>query len=145
MAGVFRRVMELRAKLALEEGSLFLLLAVVIGVFAGLAVVCFRIAIEWTRISLLGSLYPKCPRVFIVPAIAGLVIAFLVVKFFPRVRGSGVTQTKSAVYIYDGLYSVSNCNRKIYLLRPRNRQRPIAGAGRSISANGCRYRIAARP
>ncbi len=102
MAGVFRRVMELRAKLALEEGSLFLLLAVVIGVFAGLAVVCFRIAIEWTRISLLGSLYPKMPRVFIVPAIAGLVIAFLVVKFFPRVRGSGVTQTKSAVYIYDG-------------------------------------------
>ncbi len=74
----------------------------VIGLFAGLAVVCFRIAIEWTRIALLGSLYPKLPRVFIVPALAGLVIAFLVVKFFPRVRGSGVTQTKSAVYIYDG-------------------------------------------
>jgi chloride channel protein, CIC family len=102
MAGLLQRANSLRAKLALEEGTLFLLLAVVIGLFAGLAVVCFRIAIEWTRISVFGSVYPKMPRVFIVPAITGLIIAFLVVKFFPRTRGSGVTQTKSAVYIYDG-------------------------------------------
>lgn len=36
------------------------------------------------------------------PTIAGLAVAFLVVRFFPRVRGSGVNQTKAAVYIYDG-------------------------------------------
>lgn len=93
----------IRQTIALQEGTLFLLLAVAIGLFSGLAVVCFRIAIEWTRVGLLGSaLYPRIPRVFLVPAIAGLVLAILVVKFFPRVRGSGVTQTKSAVYIYDG-------------------------------------------
>lgn len=37
----------------------------------------------------------------LVPTLAGLVLGVLV-RHFPRVRGSGVTQTKSAVYIYDG-------------------------------------------
>jgi chloride channel protein, CIC family len=37
----------------------------------------------------------------------GLVIAFLVVRFFPRARGSGVNQTKSALYIYDGYIPVA--------------------------------------
>jgi CIC family chloride channel protein len=92
-----------RRRLALREESLFLLLAVIIGLFSGLAVVCFRILIEWTRIGLLGSgLYPTGLRVVLVPAAAGLVIAFLVIRFFPQVRGSGVNQTKSAVYVYDG-------------------------------------------
>jgi len=93
----------LQALLALREGSLFLVLAVIIGLFSGLAVVCFRIFIDWTRIALLGSaLYPGWPRVVLVPTVAGLVVAILVYRFFPRVRGSGVTQTKSAVYVYDG-------------------------------------------
>jgi chloride channel protein, CIC family len=92
-----------RQRLTLREETLFLLLAVIIGLFSGLAVVCFRILIEWTRITLLGSgLYPTGLRVLLVPAAAGLVIAFLVIRFFPQVRGSGVNQTKSAVYVYDG-------------------------------------------
>ena len=37
-----------------------------------------------------------------VPTIGGLVVAYLVIRFFPRVRGSGVNQTKAALYIYDG-------------------------------------------
>jgi CIC family chloride channel protein len=37
-----------------------------------------------------------------VPTLGGLVVAYLVTRFFPRVRGSGVNQTKAAVYIYDG-------------------------------------------
>ena len=39
----------------LGEERFFLVLAVFIGVFAGLAVVCFRLAIEWTSIALLGA------------------------------------------------------------------------------------------
>lgn len=88
---------------ALREGNLFLLLAVIIGLLSGMLVVCFRIAIDWSRFWLLGSaLRPSAPRVILVPSVAGLVVAFLVVRFFPRVRGSGVDQTKAAVYIYDG-------------------------------------------
>lgn len=87
----------------MREGQLFLLLAVIIGLFSGLAVVCFRIAIDWIRFWLLGSaLAPQWPRVVLVPGLVGLVVAVLVMRFFPRVRGSGVNQTKAAVYIFDG-------------------------------------------
>jgi chloride channel protein, CIC family len=85
------------------EGHLFLLLAVIIGIFAGLGVVLFRIAIEWIQLMLLGSaLHPSTLRLLLVPSITGLVVAALVIHVFPRVRGSGVNQTKAAVYIFDG-------------------------------------------
>ena len=87
----------------LHEEGLFLLLAVIIGLFSGLAVVCFQIAIDWTRIRLLGSALDPTPlRLLLVPALAGLCVAIMVIHFFPQVRGSGVNQTKAAVYIYDG-------------------------------------------
>ena len=35
-----------------------------------------------------------------------MVVATLVVRLFPTVRGSGVNQTKAALYIYDGYISV---------------------------------------
>ncbi|MFZ0583315.1 MAG: chloride channel protein [Candidatus Acidiferrales bacterium] len=87
----------------MREDRLFLLLAVLIGIFSGLAVVCFRLAIDWTQITLLGSsLYPSFPRVIIAPTLAGIVVAVLVIHVFPGVRGSGVNHTKAAVYISDG-------------------------------------------
>ena len=89
--------------LTLSEGNLFLLLAVIIGMFSGLAVVCFRITIEWIRLGLLGSsLAPPAIRTLLAPAGAGLVVAFLVHRFFPGARGSGVNQTKATVYVFDG-------------------------------------------
>jgi len=88
---------------ALSEGNLFLLLAIIIGIVSGLAVVAFRLAIEWIRISLFGAaLAPSHWRILVIPVVAGLVIAFLVQKYFQGARGSGVNQTKSAVYVFDG-------------------------------------------
>jgi len=81
----------------------FLVLAVLIGIFSGLAVVCFRVAIEWTHLLLLGSsLTPSPLRVLLVPSLFGIGIALLVIHAFPRARGSGVNQTKTAVYISNG-------------------------------------------
>jgi CIC family chloride channel protein len=86
-----------------REERFFLLLAVFIGLFSGLAVVCFRLAIDWTRISLLGPvLEPHSWRLIAAPAVTGLVVAVLVMHVFPLVRGSGVNQTKAALYIYNG-------------------------------------------
>ena len=88
---------------AMAEENLFLLLAVIIGLFSGLCVVLFRIAIDWSRIALLGSaLSPPWWRVLLIPTLGGLAVALLVIKVFPLVRGSGVNQTKAAVYIYEG-------------------------------------------
>src|ERR1700733_2544570 len=86
-----------------REERLFLVLSVFIGIFSGLAVVCFRFAIDWCRIYLLGSGAVLSPsRMILTPALAGLVIAVLVIHVFPLARGSGVNQTKSALYIYNG-------------------------------------------
>jgi len=88
---------------ALREDQFFLLLAVLIGIFSGLAVVCFRVAIEWTQLELLGpSLSPSVARVLLAPVIGGLVVAVLVLRVFPSSQGSGVNRTKAAVYIWDG-------------------------------------------
>jgi CIC family chloride channel protein len=86
-----------------KEGQLFLLLAVIIGLFGGLSVVLFRIAIDWTKLLAFGSgMTPPWTRLLMVPTIGGLAVAYLVIRFFPRARGSGVNQTKAAVYIFDG-------------------------------------------
>jgi len=86
-----------------REERFFLILSVFIGIFSGLAVVCFRFAIDWCRIYLLGSGATLSPlRLMLAPSLTGLIIAVLVIRVFPLVRGSGVNQTKAALYIYNG-------------------------------------------
>jgi chloride channel protein, CIC family len=86
-----------------NEEVFFLILSVFIGIFSGLAVVCFRLAIDWMHLALLGPL-PETHswRLFAVPALAGLVVAALVIHVFPTIRGSGVNQTKAALFIFNG-------------------------------------------
>jgi len=85
-----------------REERFFLVLSVFIGIFSGLAVVCFRIAIDSSRIYLLGSGPSSSLRLILAPSLTGLAIAILVIHFFPQARGSGVNQTKAALYIYNG-------------------------------------------
>jgi CIC family chloride channel protein len=90
----------------LSEQRVFLLLAVIIGLLSGLAVVLFRISIEYVRFLLLGTGLSVAPlHALLAPSLAGLGVALLVIKLFPLARGSGVNQTKAAVYIYDGFVS----------------------------------------
>jgi CIC family chloride channel protein len=89
-----------------RDERLFLVLSIFIGVISGLLVVAFRIAIEWIKILTLGSApHAGQYRLIFVPALAGLVVGALVLWFFPAARGSGVNQTKAALYIYDGYIS----------------------------------------
>jgi CIC family chloride channel protein len=89
-----------------REERIFLLLSIFIGVISGLLVVSFRMAIEWLSVLLLGSSPNRHqPRLIIVPAAAGIVIALLTRYVFPNVRGSGINQTKAALYINNGYIS----------------------------------------
>ena len=45
---------------------------------------------------------PHSWRLIATPTVVGLIVALLVVHVFPLVRGSGVNQTKAALYIYNG-------------------------------------------
>jgi CIC family chloride channel protein len=86
-----------------REDRFFLMLAVFIGLFSGLAVVCFRLAIDWSRIALLGPvLQPHNVRLIIAPVVASLLLTVLVIHVFPGAGGSGINQTKSALYIFNG-------------------------------------------
>ncbi len=86
-----------------HEEVFFLILSVFIGIFSGLSVVCFRLAIDWTHLALLGPLpQTHSLRLFAVPAVVGLLVAVLVLHIFPGIRGSGVNQTKAALYIFNG-------------------------------------------
>ncbi len=89
-----------------REERMFLILAIFIGVISGLLVVSFRVAIEWIRIFTLGSApHAGLVRLLVAPTVAGLVVACLVRWLFPGARGSGVNQTKAALYIYNGYIS----------------------------------------
>lgn len=85
---------------------LFLVLSIFIGCLSGLLVVCFRISIEWLHVILLGSVpHPGQYRLLLAPMVMGLVVGVLVKYFFPQARGSGINQTKAALYIYNGYIS----------------------------------------
>jgi CIC family chloride channel protein len=89
-----------------RDERLFLVLSIFIGVISGLLVVSFRVAIEWIKILTLGSApHAGQFRLLIAPAVAGLFVAALVQLAFPGARGSGVNQTKAALYIYNGYIS----------------------------------------
>jgi chloride channel protein, CIC family len=89
-----------------RDERLFLVLSIFIGVLSGLLVVSFRVAINWIQVLTLGSSpHPGQLRLFFVPMGVGLVVAALVQLVFPAARGSGINQTKAAMYIYNGYIS----------------------------------------
>jgi len=99
----------------LKETQLFLLLAVIIGLFSGLSVVLFRIAIDLDKAA--GLRFGADRAMDAHPAgadprrISGGLPGDPV---FPRVRGSGVNQTKAAVYIFDGYIPFNTVIGKVY-------------------------------
>ncbi len=90
-----------------RDERLFLVLSIFIGVLSGTLVVAFRIAIDWVKLLTLGSApHAGQLRLIFVPAIAGLIVSALVIWLFPAARGSGVNQTKAALYVYEGYISI---------------------------------------
>ena len=91
------RVAELRQR----EEQVFLVLALVIGALTGLAVVAFILVTE--RMGM--RLYPVggAPwRRLLFPVAGSLGIGYLLHRYFPDARGSGVPQTKAALFAREG-------------------------------------------
>jgi chloride channel protein, CIC family len=88
-------------KLQTRENQVFLVLALVIGALTGLVVVAFILLTE--RMGM--RLYPPggAPwRRLLFPVVGSLSIGYLLYRYFPNARGSGVPQTKAALYVRDG-------------------------------------------
>ena len=88
---------------SMTEAQRFLLLSTLIGIFAGLLVVAFHIAIDFIRWYAVGTLAEKTHFATILsPAIGATIASLLVIFVFKKARGSGVNQAKAAVYVYEG-------------------------------------------
>ncbi len=102
------RLRTLRARLLVwitelrqREAQLALILSLVIGAVVGLVVVAFILLTG--RIT--EHLYPAGGlglRRILVPILGALISGYLLYRFFPNARGSGIPQTKAAMYIRDG-------------------------------------------
>lgn len=88
-------------RLRLREEQVFLALTVIIGIISGLSAVLFTLAIEVTKQFFFG-LAASPARLVLVPTLVSLVTGFLLVKFFPEVRGSGVPQTEASYHLEQG-------------------------------------------
>ncbi|MBV9767134.1 MAG: chloride channel protein [Acidobacteriaceae bacterium] len=89
--------------LGLSDTQRFLILALLIGVFSGLLVVLFHITIDFISWSSLGALSGRFRFGRLLSPSLGAIAAVLIVrKIFPRARGSGVNQTKIAIYSSEG-------------------------------------------
>src|SRR6266581_5359415 len=88
-----------------QEEQVFLVLTLVIGALVGLAVVAFILLTE--RFG--ARLYPAGGmglRRLLVPVAGSLGMGYLLYRYFPDARGSGVPQTKAALYAREGRISL---------------------------------------
>jgi chloride channel protein, CIC family len=95
------QVLDRLRKLQEREDQIFLVLTLVIGALTGLAVVAFILLTE--RMGM--RLYPAggAPwRRLLFPVVGSLGIGYLLFRYFPNARGSGVPQTKAALYAHGG-------------------------------------------
>src|SRR3954470_18252653 len=96
-----RAVEDLRKK----EDRLALALSLVIGALVGLVVVAFILLTG----RFAAHAYPSGGqgwRRLVIPVVGSLIAGYLLFRYFPLARGSGIPQTRAAVFIHDGRISL---------------------------------------
>ena len=123
-----------------REEQVFLVLALLIGALVGLLVVAFILITE--RFG--ARLYPAggAPwRRLVVPVVGSLGMGYLLYRFFPNARGSGVPQTKAALYAHGGRISLRTVVGKFFCTSvtlasgiPLGREGPAVQVGAGIAS-----------
>ena len=101
IAAALERLASLVEDLRRREDRLALVLSLVIGALVGLVVVAFVLLTG----RLAAHMYPAGAagwRRVVVPVLGALVSGILLYRFFPEARGSGIPQTRAAIFIHDG-------------------------------------------
>jgi chloride channel protein, CIC family len=99
------RLMRWKAQFGRREEQMILVLSLIIGALTGAAVVAFILVTERAgmRVYPVGS---AAWRRVLVPVLGSLVMGILLYRYFPDARGSGVPQTKTALFARDGVISL---------------------------------------
>src|SRR5271165_61127 len=98
---IFDKVRDWTRRLPDREDRIAILLSFVIGALVGLVVVAFILLTG----RLAARMYPPggaAWRRILVPTLGSLSTGYLLWKYFPFARGSGIPQTKFALFISDG-------------------------------------------
>jgi CIC family chloride channel protein len=94
-----------RLRLEHHEDKVLLVLTLIIGAVVGAVVVAFILLTE----NLGSRLYPAggaAWRRVLIPTVGALGTGFFLYRYFPDARGSGIPQTKTALFIRDGYISL---------------------------------------
>ena len=123
-----------------REEQLFLILTLVIGALVGATVVAFILLTE--RFG--ARLYPAGGmglRRFLVPIAGSLGMGYLLYRYFPDARGSGVPQTKAALYAREGRITLATVFGKFFCTSatlasgiPLGREGPAVQVGAGIAS-----------
>lgn len=123
-----------------REDQVFLLLALLIGALVGLIVVAFILLTE--RLGM--KLYPPggaAWRRLLVPTVGSLAMGYLLYRYFPDARGSGVPQTKAALYAREGRITLSTVLGKFFCTAatlasgvPLGREGPAVQVGAGVAS-----------
>ena len=130
----------LASKLQQREDQVFLVLALVIGALTGLAVVAFILLTEREGIRLYPGGSDRWRRV-VFPVVGSLVIGYLLFRYFPYARGSGVPQTKAALFARGGRITMRTVLGKFFCTSatlasgiPLGREGPSVQVGAGIAS-----------
>ena len=85
---------------------MFLALSFVIGALTGLAVVAFILVTERLGARLFPVSHTAAWRRLLIPIGGSLAMGILLYRYFPNARGSGVPQTKAALFAHNGYISL---------------------------------------
>jgi CIC family chloride channel protein len=98
-----------------REDQLFMFLTLVIGAVVGLTIVGFILLTEnlGSRMYPLGDEFQL--RRLIVPVIGSLITGWFLYHFFPDARGSGIPQTKVALWVHGGRITMRSVLGKFWL------------------------------
>ena len=128
------------ADLQQREEQVFLALSLLIGALTGLAVVAFIVVTE--RLGM--RLYPvgsAAWRRVLIPVAGSLAMGVLLYRYFPNARGSGVPQTKAALFAGDGFISLRTVLGKFFCTAttlasgiPLGREGPSVQVGAGIGS-----------
>ena len=81
----------------------FLLLSILIGIFSGLLVVCFHFCIEFVSWNTLGvPMGESFVFTLLFPPLGAFCSVLIIREIFPLAGGSGINNTKAAIYVSDG-------------------------------------------
>jgi chloride channel protein, CIC family len=85
-----------------HEDKILLMLTLLIGATVGLVIVAFIVLTE----NIGARMYPAgghAWRRIVVPVLGALVTGYLLKRYFPNARGSGIPQTKTALFLQEGV------------------------------------------